>query len=314
MDKSIPVAAKGGLGGLARLRRDLTHPRTRWAYIFVLPAVLWFVGVRLYPAADMLFNSLHLWRGMGTGKQFIGLRNYGFILTDSAFLVAIKNTFLYTLLFVPFSVFAGLFLGFLFSRDFPLKDLFKAVYFLPSVTSMVAVSVMWKLLYQPLFGLLNEALKLVAIPPQDWLHSTKQVIPSVALMGVWWRAGFNMIIFLSGLTAIPTAYFESATIDGASTWKVFWRITFPLLMPTTVAALMMTTIAGLQTFTQIYVMTQGGPGDSSRTVVYHIYESAMEFNWLGRASAMAIVLLAIVMLITVLQWTLLQRKAMRGYE
>jgi multiple sugar transport system permease protein len=133
-------------------------------------------------------------------------------------------------------------------------------------------------------------------------------------MGIWSRIGFSMIIFLSGLTAIPDAYYESATIDGAGTWKTFWRITFPLLLPTTVAALMMTTIASLQTFAQIYVMTQGGPGDSSRTIVYHLFETAMEFNWLGRASAMAVILLAIVMFITVMQWTLLQRRSMRAYE
>ena len=127
-------------------------------------------------------------------------------------------------------------------------------------------------------------------------------------------SAFGTFLLRQFMLSIPSSLDEAARIDGASTWKTFWRITFPLLLPTTVAALMMTTIASLQTFAQIYVMTQGGPGDSSRTIVYHLFETAMEFNWLGRASAMAVVLLAIVMFITVMQWTLLQRRSMRAYE
>jgi ABC-type sugar transport system permease subunit len=177
----------------------------------------------------------------------------------------------------------------------------RGVIFMPVVTSMVAVSLMFVWLYQPMYGVLNYVLEFVGLGPYDFLNSPTQVMPSIVAMSVWKSVGYTMVLFLAGLTTIPSELYEAARVDGASGLQSFIHITIPLLKPTTLFALVTGMIGGFQVFTQIYVMTGGGPGTASRTLVMHIYETGFKFFEMGRASALAFLLFALVLVITILQ-------------
>jgi multiple sugar transport system permease protein len=166
---------------------------------------------------------------------------------------------------------------------------------------MVAIAVVWVWIYQPQYGLLNYAIGLFGIRKQSWLLDSRLVMPSIIGMSIWQGLGYNMIIFLAALQGIPGMYYEAATVDGASRWRMFWRITLPLLSPTTLFVFITTTIRAFQVFTQIYVMTQGGPGHASNVLVLYVYRTAFGFLRMGRASAMAMVLFALIFVLTMLQ-------------
>lgn len=280
---------------------DIRHPRRRWGYIFMLPGIVYFAVFVAYPLIRTFSLSFFTLRGIVNPPLFVGLENYITILSDETFRASIFHTFYYTALTAPIGWASGLFVAFLFSTKFKFKNFWKMVYFLPSVTALIAVAVVWTWIYQPLYGLLNSILRFLNLSPQGWIKSPVLVIPSVAAVNIWMRTGFNMIIFLAGLMGIPQELYEVADIDGASTWHKFWYITFPLLLPTTAFVLIMSTINGLQVFTEIYIMTSGGPADSSRVVAFEIYQTAFKFSRMGKACAMAVVLFSIVLVFTVIQ-------------
>jgi multiple sugar transport system permease protein len=239
----------------------------------------------------------------------VGLENYRMIIVDDLiFHRSLANTFYYVLMVVPMSIFVPLVLSLVFEQPFPLKGFFRTVYFLPSITSMVAIAMMWTWAYEPLFGFFNGFLKAVGAKPLSFLKDPVQAMPSVAVMGVWAVIGYNMIICRAGLSAIPDEYYQAATIDGANWLQRVVRITLPLLKPTITFLVVTGMINNLQVFTQIFVMTHGGPGDATRTLAYHLYETGFSFNWFGRASAMAVILFAMIMVITVIQLKLLKQR------
>ena len=294
-------------GRFYTLTEDIRHPIRRWGYIFMLPGILYFLLFLVYPIVRTGWLSLTVWRGFGAPPRFIGLENYRMILfDDTVFHKSLWNTFYYVALVLPLAIFIPLVLSLIFDRPFPLKDFFRTVYFLPSVTSMVAIAMMWTWAYEPLFGFFNGFLKAVGAKPMSFLKDAKQAMPSVAVMGVWAVIGYNMIICRAGLTAIPDEYYQAATIDGANWFQRITRITLPLLMPTMTFLIVTGMINNLQVFTQIFVMTHGGPGDATRTLAYHLYETGFGFNWFGKASAMAVILFGMIMVITFIQLKLLK--------
>jgi multiple sugar transport system permease protein len=288
---------------LARLRsRHILH-----AYLFIAPVVVLFGLFRVAPSVQTLWYSFYkveLLRGRFT---FIGLDNFRSIFADETFRQATVNTLTYVVAIVPLSAFLGLLLAVLFNAEFRLKEVFKAIYFAPMVTSTVAAAMVWWWMYNPQFGIFNVLLRLVGIPNQPWLMSSQMALPSIIIFSVWKTLGYNMIIYLAGLQAIPPQFYEAATIDGASAVGRFWRITIPLLAPTTTFILIYNTILALQVFDQVFVLTGGGPANSTNVVVLDLYRQAFERYNFGYASAEAMVLFLFIMGVTMLQYVYSKR-------
>jgi multiple sugar transport system permease protein len=208
---------------------------------------------------------------------------------------------------VPVSAALGLLLAVLFNARFRLRELFKAIYFAPMVTSTAAAAMVWWWLYNPQFGLFNVLLRLIGLPDQPWLMSSQMALPSIIIFSIWKTLGYNMIIYLAGLQAIPAQFYEAATIDGAGALARFWRISVPLLAPTTTFLLIYNGILAFQVFDQVFVLTGGGPANATNVVVLDIYRQAFErFNF-GYAAAEATVLFLLILGITVVQYVYSKR-------
>jgi multiple sugar transport system permease protein len=290
-----------------RLIRQL-HARRVWhAYLFVAPIVILFGVFRVVPSVQTLLYSVYrveLLRGRFT---FVGLENFHELLADPTFHRAGWNTLVYVAVIVPAAAALGLFFAVLFDTRFPLRELFKAVYFAPMVTSTVAAAVVWWWLYNPQFGLFNVLLRLVGLPVQPWLMSSRTAMFSILLFSLWKSLGYNMVVYLAGLQAIPVSFLEAATIDGAGGLQRFRRITLPLLAPTTAFLLIYNSIQAFQVFDQVFVLTSGGPAGSTNVVVLDLYRQAFERYNFGYAAAEATVLFGLILGVTVLQYVYSKR-------
>jgi multiple sugar transport system permease protein len=228
--------------------------------------------------------------------RFVGLRNYAELFRDPVFWTAFRNTAFFVAVGAPLSVAVSLGAALLLqSRLVRWKGLFRTLYFLPVVTTLVAVAVVWRYLYHPRVGLLNQALGALGVPPVDWLGDPRFALPALIVLAVWKNFGFNMVIFVAGLQAIPERLYEAARLDGASRSQELLHVTLPLLLPTTSFVLVMTLIGHFQLFAEPYVMTQGGPEDATRSLVLLMYEQGFRWWSLGQAAALAFVLFAIVL-------------------
>ena len=277
----------------------------RTAFWFLLPFMLLFVVFRAGPVLASLVLSFTSYDGMSR-PAWVGISNYRDILfgTEAAtrlFWKSVGNTFYYTVGEVMFEMLVGLGLAILVnSRSLRCKAVWRTAYYLPVVTSAVAISMVWLWIYNPQAGLLNAVLKGLGLRPLAWLSDVKLAMPSIIAMSVWAGAGWSMVIYLAGLQGIPESVYESARIDGAGGWQQFTRITLPLLMPVTFFIVVMSCISALQVFSQVYVMTQGGPLNSTITVTYHIWNNAFRFFRLGYASAMSFLLGVVIVVISVI--------------
>jgi len=293
----------GTLGGAAAgFWRMLRSRHILHAYLFIAPVIVLFGIFRVAPAVQTLlysFYKVELLRGRFT---FIGLDNFSRLLTDPIFQHAARNTLVYVVAIVPISGMLGLLLAVLFNSRFRCQELFKAVYFSPMVTSTVAAAMVWWWMYNPQFGIINVLLKLVGIREQPWLMSSHMALPAIIIFSVWKTVGYNMIIYLAGLQGIPVQYYEAATIDGASAFRRFWRITVPLLAPTTTFILIYNSILAFQVFDQVFVLTGGGPANSTNVVVLDLYRQAFQRYDFGYAAAEAMVLFVCILGITILQY------------
>jgi multiple sugar transport system permease protein len=299
------IAAIGA--SIARGTRLRTERReAAGAWLFIAPSLLHLLVFSIGPMVFALWLSFHDWGLLDEERRFIGVGNYVALSGDAGFLRALLNTAVYVL-FVPAGMAVALGLALFVNRPGWSVRALRAVFFLPYVTSFVAISLVWKWMYEPELGLLNRLLGAVGIPPQPWLSSPATALPSLMLMSVWMYAGYMMLIFLAGLQSIPASLYESARIDGAGPWQRFRRITLPLLRPTTVFILVTMVIFMFQVFTAVYVMTEGGPLQATDVVVYHIYRNAWEYLRMGYASAMAWVLFAVVFLLTLVQYRWIRR-------
>jgi ABC-type sugar transport system permease subunit len=292
------VVTRRPLFGVSRRRRR--HWLT--AYLFVLPAVIFFFGVRIVPIVFAAYLSFTDWDILSPTKSLVGISNYVEAMRTETFLISLRNTAYYSLLIVCLGIPTALALASLLDRlARPVQMGVRWAFFLPLVTSTVAATVVWAWVYQPTYGLLNQYLAAFGLPAQAWLLDPKQVIPALAVMSIWKGVGYNMIIFFAGLQSIDPTYYEAAQIDGASRGQRFRYMTLPLLKPTTLLVFITTIIGSFQVFTQVFVMTNGGPGYASRVVSLEIYQTAFINLKMGLASAMAMVLFGVVFGLTMLQ-------------
>jgi multiple sugar transport system permease protein len=272
-----------------------------WGLFFIAPQFLGLIAFSVYPVIYAFVLSMMEWDGLGD-RTFVGLANFRDQFADAKFQDALIHTVIYTAIAVPGSVVLSLLLALAVNRVWG-KTLYRTIFFLPTITSSVAVSMVWMWLLNGDFGIINVYLReWFNLDPPNWLVSSTWVIPAIAMVAIWAGLGFNMVIFLAGLQGIPQSYLEAAQIDGASKFRQFWNITLPLLSPTTFFVTIISIIASFQVFDMVYVMTGGGPGDASTTMVFHIYELAFVKFTFGLSSAAAVILFAIILVVTLFQF------------
>ncbi|HRC72232.1 MAG TPA: sugar ABC transporter permease [Candidatus Competibacter sp.] len=286
-----------------------------WAFLapaLALIAVFFFLPV--LAALLLSFTDFDIYAlGDLDRLRFVGLNNYLQLLQSPLFWTALGNTFYFVAVGGPLSVAVSLGAALLVnSRLTRFPGFFRTAFFLPVVTTLVAVAVVWRYLYHPRYGLLNYGLSLIGIGPIDWLGDPAWAMPAIILMAVWKNFGFNMIIFIAGLQNIPPTLYEAAQIDGASAWRQFRHITLPLLGPTFLFVALMTMIGYFQVFAEPYVMTQGGPANRTLSVVLLMYEEGFRWWNMGYASAAAFVLFALILAATLLQLKLRRKDASDG--
>ena len=288
--------------------RNYLDRRKRAGFLFVLPALLFFGSVYLLPLAQSIMYSFYK-IAPGGAKQFVGLRLYEKVLTDSTFWTAVGNTVQLLLFSVPVTVVLALAVALGLNRVTNLKwrNLWASMYFLPFATSLVAAALIWQWIYDPVYGFLNYALSFVGIPPQKWLQSLSQVLPSLAVVSVWVRIGFDTMIFLAALQSIPEEYYEAANMDGASGFQRLRYITLPLLNAQIVMVCILELIFNFKIFDQVYATTQGGPAGASQTIIGLLYDTAFKFFRFGDASVMAVFVFVTLMVATLLQWRLFRK-------
>ncbi|MEO6122434.1 MAG: sugar ABC transporter permease [Ilumatobacteraceae bacterium] len=302
----------------AKLRKgnSVKRRQARWAYVFLSPAILLFLLTVIYPMLRSLQYSFFKWPLGNAKKTFLGFDNYKKLLfDDDLFHTSVKNTLHFTILTVIPTIAIALGLALLLnSKRLRGRGVFRTIYFIPVVTSLVAVSFVWRWLLEPTFGLVNTALGWIGIDGPGWLADPSWALQGVMGMTIWRDVGYYMVIFLAGLQTIPKEIHEAASIDGANAWQRFRRVTFPLLNPSIVLAAIIGVIYGLQLFTQVYVMTgtpsklPGGPLNSTTSVVLFIVQQAFRPLEMGYSSAAAILLFFLIMIVTLVQLKVVQRK------
>jgi len=233
--------------------------------------------------------------------DFVGINNYVGLFTDDQFITSLLNTLWFAVLTVPTGVILALLLAVLFNRQIRGISIFRTFVFIPVITSMVAVSLVWSMLYEDNAGLLNTLLGYVGLGPVHWLTDTNIAMISIAIMSVWKGLGYNMTIFLAGLQGVPGELYEAATIDGATARQKFMKITVPMIAPTTYFVTLMALIGSLQVFDQVWIMTQGGPVDATKTVAMYLYQYGFQFYKMGYACAAAYVLFILVFIVSLIQ-------------
>jgi multiple sugar transport system permease protein len=283
--------------------RNYLDRRKRAGLLFVLPALVFFGSVFILPLAQSILYSFYK-IAPGGAKEFVGLRLYEKVLTDSGFWTAVGNTVQLLLLCVPATVVLALMAALGLNRisSLKLRNVWASMYFLPFATSLVAAALIWQWIYDPIYGFLNYALSFVGIPPQKWLQSLSQVLPAIAVVSVWVRIGFDTMIFLAALQSIPEEYYEAANIDGASAVQRLRYITLPLLNPQIIMVCILELIFNFKIFDQVYATTQGGPAGASQTIIMLLYDTAFKFFRFGDASVIAVFVFVTLMVVTLLQW------------
>lgn len=295
------------------MKWTLRQRQILWAYLFLSVSLLFFVAIRWYPtllAFNISFRDWNVFEGAG---PLVGLANYADIWEDfqkprSPIRSAFWNTLRYVILGVPLQLVLALSVALLLNRVRRLAGFYRAAYFVPFVTSAVAVAFVWNWIYAPQVGLLNQLLKMVGLPMQQFLRNPDLALPAITVVAVWRSIGFAIIIFLAGLQQIPDIYYEAAQIDGASRWHTFWRITLPLLNPVLVYLAVLQTIDFLRLFDLVLNMTNGGPLNSTTTVVLEVYNEGFGSYNMGYAAALTVILFFLILLITIFQLRVLSRR------
>jgi multiple sugar transport system permease protein len=281
--------------------------RGRWlGYIYGGPVILAFLLFNLYPMALGLYLSFTSWDILRP-PTFIGLRNWVDLLSDDLLLRALLQTLYYAVASVAGATVLSLALALLLNQRLKTIGFYRTFFFLPAVTSLVAIAMVWRWIYNTEFGVLNAFLGSLGINPVNWLGDPVLAMPAVVLMSIWRSAGFNTVLFLAGLQGVPQEYYEAAEIDGASRWDRFRHVTLPLVSPTTFFVVVNGLIGSWQVFDQVYILTRGGPQLSTMTVVYLIYSNGFEWYKTGYASAMAYGLFLILIALTALQFIFQKR-------
>jgi multiple sugar transport system permease protein len=293
--------------GMPSRRRGRQLRKHLSAYAFLTPYLLVYAIFLLLPVFWSLWLSLRQ-GGLLGGTTFIGFQNYLNVWRDPVFRAAIWNTVRYTAMVVPSAMLLSLTLALLIHQMRPFwQNVVKVSLFLPLVSSVVSLSIIWKAIFSPTREApLNFLLGLIGIPAQNWLGNPQLVIPAIVGFEIWRGYGFWVILFLAGLDAISLDLYDAARVDGASGWQILWRITLPLLRPTFLFLLVMGLIWNFQLFDAVYMLTGGGPANTSATVVWYVYRNAFHFENLGYAATMGILLLVVILVLTLVQFRLVR--------
>lgn len=281
-----------------------------WGYLFITPQLVGLLFFSLIPLLYAFYLSFTEWSGFG-GTTFIGITNYIEQMNNPDFWKAMVNTIYYMVLVVPLGIAIALVLAVALNKVKG-KEIYRIFFFMPVVTSSVSVGVIFMWILNGDFGILNELLSYVGITGPHWLTDPRWVIPSIALLSIWWGLGYNMVIFLAGLQGISKSYYEAAEMDGANALQKFRHITLPLLTPTTFFVTIMTIISSFQVFDQAFVMTNGGPAKASYTIVFHIYDQAFVDFTMGKSASAAMILFVIILILTLIQFKLQKRWVFYG--
>jgi multiple sugar transport system permease protein len=293
-----------------RIRRFFRRVwRERSAYLFLVPGVVIFSIFTVAALVFAIYLTFHRWSIIEPNKPYVGLQNYEDLIHDERFVQAMLNTIYFTGASVPLAMAIGLGLALLLNQPLRGRALFRTAYYLPVLTPFVVSALLWKWLYNGDFGLFNYYLLKGHIidEPLLWLSDKNLAMPAVVLMTVWGSVGFSMVVYLAGLQSIPAQLYESAKIDGAGVLRRLWYITIPMLRPTTLFLLVIGIIGSLQVFTQIFVMTSGGPANKTTTMVYFMYLWAFKYYDMGYASTLAFALFVLLIVFTALQLRLFRR-------
>jgi len=286
-------------------------------YCFTVPLLLHLLIFIIGPIVFGFWLSLHEWNGFAPLNKidFVGLKQYmRLFMEDSNFLPALQNTFVFSFGTLIGTFVASLLLALMVNSIKKGKFIWRTIYFIPYVLSLAAISLVWKnIILQPGFGLVNRLFCFFGLPTHGFFQSPHEALPSLAIMEVWRNCGYYMLIFIAGLTSIPRSFYDAATVDGARKWHIFRYITLPLLKPTILFVLVINTIWSLQVFTQVYMVTNGGPGDATNVVVFLMYNTAFAYLRFGSATAMAFVLFIIILAFTIVEMRFLKEGGVRSY-
>jgi len=236
--------------------------------------------------------------------QFIALRNFLRLFSSPSFHQALLNTFVFAVVVVPLQTFLALLLAVLVNQKLRFINLFRTIYFSPVVTTMVVVSIIWYLLYNPGEGLINQMISFISfgkLGPYNWLNDTALALPAIMILSIWQGVGFQMVIYLAGLQGIPDELYEAGRVDGANAWQQFWQITIPQLRNTTIFVIISTTILAFKLFTQVWVMTKGGPQGATKTIIVLLYEEGFKMLRVGYASSIGVLFFLIVLAVSLIQ-------------
>lgn len=275
------------------------------AVLFLLPSVVILGLFSFYPIVEVLRLSLYKWDNMGPVRTFIGGDNFRALFSSARFWNSLAVTFEYALFVTATSILAGLILAVLLNhRWLAAKSFWRSLYFLPTITPTVAAAMVWLLLFNPGIGYVNVVLRSLGLPAPNWLGDQTWALPAVMLLGIWRRIGFNLIIYLAALQSLALEHYEAAEVDGANAWQRFVHLTVPLVKPTTVMLVILGIVDSFLVFDQIMVLTRGGPSGATEVIGYLMYLNAFSFFKVGYGAAIAVVMLAVIALLTLLQWRL----------
>mgnify|MGYP003775248489 CR=1 FL=1 len=296
------------VGEKMKTTSKLYRSERRNAYLFIAAPVVGYVLFVLFPSLYSLYGSFTNWNGLGQMK-FVGLSNYIDLLKDEYFLKSMYNT-LFLMLGIPIGIILSLLLALALNRAIFGTEFFRTVYYIPVISSIAAVAIMWQLAFNGDYGLLNQFLSNFGIKGPNWLSNENTVKPALIIMTVWKNLGYSMLLYLAALQSVPKTYYEAAKLDGANAFQMFRHITLPMVKPVTFFIIVTSIIGGAQLFVEVSVMTPtGGPEYASATVVFYIWEKAFGNFQMGYASAMAVVLGLFVFIVTYIQFKLNEKNA-----
>lgn len=304
---TVEVAGNGRLWN----RFSIGTKRVIWAWTFLALPIAFYVGIRFYPTFQAFWLSLTNW-DLLRPAQFIGLANYERMFADPVFWKVFQNTFLYLIMGTPISLLISFVVAYYLDRVRFMHGFIRALYFLPFLTTAAAMGWVWRWFYQPIpVGVFNGILSMMGFAQQPFLRSTTQSLPAIMVPAIWAGLGFQIIIFMAGLRAIPSTFYEAARIDGLGDWAILRKITLPLLKPTTVFLVVFSSIGFLRIFDQVYNMTTndpGGPLNATKPLVMMIYQTAFSSYQMGYAAAQTVVLFTILLIVSLIQLYVLRQR------